>query len=327
MLDLQGRVLRRVEQSAIQPLRLACSRSGLVAFVGETATQPSELWLIDENGERAACVTNLHREYPKAALQSPRLRKFTSFDGRQIEAAFYSPAGLPAGFKPPLVVYVHGGPTGRWADWFYYRVHCLVARGFAVLLPNIRGSTGYGWEFLTANRGDWGGGDYRDVMAGVDDLVRAGLVDGDRVGICGWSYGGYMAAWATTQTNRFRAAVVGAGMSNLQSLFGNELIATSHYDRWFLGLPYEVPRLYRERSPITHISKATTPTLILQGETDPITPAAQSRELYRGLRHYGIESQLVVYPREGHGLREEAHLIDQIDRIARWFENHMEPKR
>jgi dipeptidyl aminopeptidase/acylaminoacyl peptidase len=132
-----------------------------------------------------------------------------------------------------------------------------------------------------------------------------------------------MAAWAITQTDRFKAATVGAGMSDLASLFGTELVQTSNYDRWFFGLPYEDAEAYRKSSPITFVARAKTPTLILQGENDPITPLAQSKQLYRALRHYKVECEMVVYPREGHGIREEKHLIDQIDRTARWFEKHL----
>jgi dipeptidyl aminopeptidase/acylaminoacyl peptidase len=141
------------------------------------------------------------------------------------------------------VVLVHSGPTGRWPDAVFDWAQLLVAHGYAVLLPNVRGSTGYGHRFLELNRADWGGGDFKDVLAGVDALVARGVADPRRVGIAGWSYGGYMAAWAVTQTQRFKAAVAAAGLSNLVSHFGTE--ERSAYDEWFNGPPYEKLEAFR----------------------------------------------------------------------------------
>jgi dipeptidyl aminopeptidase/acylaminoacyl peptidase len=193
-----------------------------------------------------------------------------------------------------------------------------------VIYPNVRGSTGYGHRFVEMNRGDWGGGDFKDVMAGVDYLIKQGLADTDRLGIAGWSYGGYMAEWAITQTNRFKAAVSGAGMADLASEFGTE--DNSAYDEWFYGTPYERPEGFIKSSPITNIKNARTPTLILQGEDDLTDPIGQSQQLYRGLKHYGVETELVVYPREPHGLREEKHLLDRLNRIVAWFDAHLKPR-
>src|SRR5438552_180146 len=153
------------------------------------------------------------------------------------------------------------------------------------------------------NRADWGGADFRDVMAGVDYLVAQKIADPARLGIGGWSYGGYMAEWAITQTNRFKAAVSGAGMANLASEFGTE--AGSSGDQWFFGVPYENLDTFMKSSPVKYLKNARTPTLILQGEADRTDPLGQSQELYRGLKYYGVEAELVLYPREGHGLTAE----------------------
>jgi len=171
------------------------------------------------------------------------------------------------------------------------------------------------------NRADWGGGDFKDVMAGVDFLIARGIADPDKLGIAGWSYGGYMASWAITQTNRFKAAMTGAGLSDLASEFGTE--DQSSYDEWFFGTPYEKPQEFIDSSPITFIKQARTPTLILQGEADLTDPIGQSQQLYRGLKRYGVETDFVVYPREGHGFREEKHQLDVLNRIVDWFEGHL----
>jgi dipeptidyl aminopeptidase/acylaminoacyl peptidase len=216
---------------------------------------------------------------------------------------------------------IHGGPTGNWEDSFESWGQLLATAGYAVFYPNVRGSTGYGYDFMVMNRADWGGGDFKDVMAAVDYLVQIGVADPDRLGIAGWSYGGYMAEWAITQTQRFKAAVSGAGMADLASEFGTEVHPS--YDEWFYGLPYEKPEGFRKSSPITYIKNARTPTLILQGEADVIDPLGQSQQLYRALKRYGVETELIVYPREGHGLKEEKHLLDRLNRIIAWLDKYL----
>jgi dipeptidyl aminopeptidase/acylaminoacyl peptidase len=171
------------------------------------------------------------------------------------------------------------------------------------------------------NRGDWGGGDFKDVMAGVEDLVTKGFADPNRLGIGGWSYGGYMSEWAITQTTRFKAAVSGAGMANLISEYGTEQHPA--YDEWFYGLPYEKPEGFLNSSPFLYISHAKTPTLILQGEADPIDPIGQSQELYRGLKRYGVDTELVLYPREPHGFQEAKHRVDVLKRVVDWYDKHL----
>jgi dipeptidyl aminopeptidase/acylaminoacyl peptidase len=171
------------------------------------------------------------------------------------------------------------------------------------------------------NRGDWGGHDFQDVMWGVKDLVTKGIADPNKLGIGGWSYGGYMTEWAITQTNDFKAAVSGAGMANLISEFGTE--EHPSYDEWFYGAPYEKPEGFLNSSPFLYLKNAKTPTLILQGEADTTDPLGQSQELYRGLKRYGVEVELVVYPREPHGLREEKHLLDLVNRILTWYDKHL----
>jgi dipeptidyl aminopeptidase/acylaminoacyl peptidase len=295
-----------------------------IAFAGETAVQAPEVWLSIEGATQPAAaeaVTHLNESWKQIVLIKPEFLRYKSFDGTEIEAALLKPAGYQIGTKVPLVVIVHGGPTSRWADSFQSWGQLLAARGYAVLYPNVRGSTGYGHRFLEMNRADWGGGDFKDLMAGVDFLIARGIADPDRLGIAGWSYGGYMASWAITQTNRFKAAMTGAGLSDLASEFGTEDGST--YDEWFFGTPYEKPQGFVNSSPITFIKHARTPTLILQGEADVTDPIGQSQQLYRGLKRYGVETQFVLYPREGHGFREEKHQLDVLNRIVNWFEAHL----
>ena len=313
-----GKVVRTT--LPVLPSALAVSSTGTVAVVAQTATRLPEVYL-SSSATEVDRVTDFHGAWAGTSIQVPRLFKYKSFDGTEIEAALLTPADATPARKLPLVVLVHGGPTGRWASGFEPWGQLLVARGFAVLYPNIRGSVGYGHRFIESNRADWGGGDFKDVMAGVDALIAQGVADPDRLGIGGWSYGGYMAAWAITQTDRFKASVSGACMSDLASEFGTESDASG--DEWFYGTPYEHQADFIKSSPITFIKRAKTPTLILQGEADTTDPIGQSQQLYRGLRYGGVPVQFVVYPREPHGLREEKHQVDMLGRMVGWFEQYL----
>ena len=299
---------------------MALTADGEIAYVSQAATHPQEVWLWDRKSAPKQ-VTHLNDSWTQYALIEPEIYKYKSFDGVEIQAALLRPQGADGKAKLPLIALIHGGPTGRWADSVETWGQLLATHGYAVFYPNIRGSVGYGEKFVEANRGDWGGGDYKDVMAGVEDLVRRGIADPDRLGIGGWSYGGYMAEWAITQTKVFKAAVSGAGMANLISEFGTEDHPAG--DEWFYGVPWEKPEGFLNSSPFVYFKNARTPTLVLQGESDTVDPLGQSQELYRGLKRYGVEAEFVVYPREPHGLHEEKHLVDRLNRILAWYDKYL----
>ncbi len=291
-----------------------------IAFVGSSSAEPEEIWL-SEGDKPAQRFSDFNKSLRQLTILQPELFRYKSFDGLEIEGALIKPKGYVSGTRVPLIALIHGGPTGVWQDSIESWGQLLAARGFAIFYPNIRGSIGYGQKFVEMNRADWGGADFKDIMAGVDYLIAQGVADPQRLGIGGWSYGGYMSEWAITQTTRFKAAVSGAGLSNLASEFGTE--AGSSYDQWFFGVPYENLDVFMKSSPIKYLKNAKTPTLILQGEADRTDPIGQSQELYRGLKYYGVEAELVLYPREGHGLTEEKHLIDRLNRIVEWYEKHL----
>jgi len=299
---------------------LALSASGEIAFVSQSATQPQEVWLWDQKSV-ARQVSHLNDSWKQYTLSAPEFYKYKSFDGTEIEAALLKPQGADGKTKLPLIALIHGGPTGRWQNSIETWGQLLAAHGYAVFYPNIRGSVGYGQKFVEANRGDWGGSDFKDVMAGVEDLVKRGIADPNRLGIGGWSYGGYMAEWAITQTTVFKAAVSGAGMADLISEFGTEDHPAG--DEWFYGVPWEKPEGFLNSSPFVHLKNARTPTLVLQGDADTIDPLGQSQELYRGLKRYGVEAEFVVYPREPHGFHEEKHLLDRLNRILAWYDKYL----
>jgi dipeptidyl aminopeptidase/acylaminoacyl peptidase len=302
---------------------MSVSENGDIAYVSQNGTRQQEVWLWDQKTSPQQ-LSHFNDEWKQFTLSVPEYYKYKSFDGTDIEAALLKPQGADAKTKLPLIALIHGGPTGRWSEAIEPWGQLLASRGYAIFYPNIRGSVGYGQKFVESNRGDWGGGDFKDVMAGVKDLVDRGIADPNRLGIGGWSYGGYMAEWAITQTNDFKAAVSGAGMANLISEFGTE--DHPQGDEWFYGVPWEKPAGFLNSSPFLHLKDAKTPTLVLQGDADTIDPLGQSQELYRGLKRYGVESDFVVYPREPHGFQEEKHLLDRLNRILAWYAKYLPTK-
>ncbi|HVR38040.1 MAG TPA: alpha/beta fold hydrolase, partial [Thermoanaerobaculia bacterium] len=227
------------------------------------------------------------------------------------------------GKKVPLVVQVHGGPSSAaMSSWPNLNLAALVASGYAVLLPNPRGSYGQGEAFTQANVKDFGYGDLRDITRGVDAVVATGTIDKDRAGIWGWSYGGYMTMWTVTQTQRFRAAVAGAGIVNWQSYYGQNSI-----DTWmipFFGATvYDDPHIYARSSPIEFIRNVKTPTLVLVGDRDGEVPSPQSFEFWRALKTLGVKTKLVVYPNEGHRIQQPEHRRDIARRLVMWFDENL----
>jgi dipeptidyl aminopeptidase/acylaminoacyl peptidase len=198
----------------------------------------------------------------------------------------------------------------------------LPAKGYFLFLPNPRGSFGEGQAFTQANVKDFGYGDWQDILAGVDEVLATAPVDDHRLGLTGWSYGGYMTMWGVTQTDRFRAAVAGAGIANWSSYYGENKI-----DQWmipFFGKSvYDDPEVYARSAPLTYIKNVKTPTLVIVGDSDGECPTPQSYEFWHALKTLGVETELVVYEHEGHMFVKPAHLRDVIDRAAAWFDGHL----
>jgi dipeptidyl aminopeptidase/acylaminoacyl peptidase len=227
--------------------------------------------------------------------------------------------------KYPLVVGVHGGPgaavQSAWPDSWSFEM-ALPGVGYFLLLPNPRGSFGQGESFTRANVRDFGYGDFKDILAGVDESLKMAPIDSNRLGLTGWSYGGYMTMWGVTQTNRFKAAMAGAGIANYQSYYGENQI-----DQWmipFFGKSvYDDPQVYAKSSPITFIQQVHTPTLILVGDSDGECPTPQSYEFWHALKTLGVETTLVVYEHEGHHIAKPAHQHDRTERTVAWFDAHL----
>lgn len=250
-------------------------------------------------------------------------------EGRSVQGWLLPPKNVDTDRKYPMVVTIHGGPSDaavpRWPGRSPLTAQ-LAAAGYYVFLPNPRGSYGQGETFTQANRKDFGYGDLRDVLAGVDAVIAQNPVDPERLGITGWSYGGYMTMWTVTQTNRFKAAMAGAGIANWKSYYGQNLI-----DQWmipFFGASvYDDPAVYAKSSPIEFIQQVQTPTLILVGERDAECPAPQSYEFWHALRARNVPTELVVYEGEGHALLKQKNRMDLIDRTLAWFARYLAPRQ
>jgi len=250
-------------------------------------------------------------------------------EGFNIQGWLLTLSKVEPGKKYPMVVLIHGGPssavTPDWPAGFGMSraiIAALSSRGYYVLMPNPRGSYGQGEKFTRANVKDFGGGDLRDILAGVDAAIKKYPIDPARLGVTGWSYGGYMTMWTVTQTNGFHAAVAGAGIANWQSYYGQNLIG-----QWmipFFGASvYDDPAVYEKSSPIRFIKNVKTPTLVVVGERDAECPASQSYEFWHALKTLGVPTQLIVYPGEGHLFIKPEHQADRLEQTVGWFDKYL----
>ncbi|MBV9848064.1 MAG: S9 family peptidase [Armatimonadetes bacterium] len=301
------------------------ARSGGLAYVASSATDVPELLWLAPGASESVPLTDLNDDwYEKYRLAETELVSWPSPDGLTIEALLTLPPGYDEGQTYPLIVSLHGGPHGRTVQALspFTTSHVWAAEGYAVLSPNYRGSEGYGEAFGTASRADLGGGDYEDVMAGVDWAVAEGVADPDRLGVIGSSYGGYLVNWIVTKTTRFKAAVSQFGIFSLVTDFSN-----SQAPRWDLeylgGHPWEMPDLYVRHSPASSVQSVRTPVLIMHGDHDPNTFIANSQEMYQALRLQDKTVEFVHYPREGHGFYEPQHRLDEMRRILSWWEKYV----
>jgi dipeptidyl aminopeptidase/acylaminoacyl peptidase len=293
----------------------------MTALVRSSWRNPPEVWAGPIGGWQAKTHANAAI---KPAWGDAKSLHWTS-DGFQVQGWLIYPANFDPSKKYPMVVAVHGGPASAVKPVWPkpgFNPTLLSQQGYFVLWPNPRGSYGQGERFTLANVKDFGGGDLRDILAGVDEAVRVAPVDSQRVGITGWSYGGFMTMFAVTQTNRFRAAVSGAGISNWQSYYGENSI-----DQWMLpyfgASVYDDPAVYAKSSAIDFIKRVKTPTLILVGDRDGECPAPQSYEFWHALKTLGVKTQMVVYENEGHQFHKAEDRKDVLLRTIAWFNGNL----
>lgn len=301
------------------------SRDGKrVAFVWATDHAHGDLY-VAELGGAARRLTDLNpwvRDYDWGEVREITWR---STDGMPIEGILILPVGYQEGTRYPLLLQIHGGPCAAWTRHLHANWHdwgqFMAQRGWAVLMPNPRGSSGKGSDFLCAIRNCYGEPDWNDLMTGVDHVIDQGIADPERMVVGGWSGGGFLTNWTVTHTDRFKAAVSGAGISNWVSFQGTADVR-SVFDG-YLGRVDEDTEHHWRLSPIRYIKHAVTPTLILYGENDQRVPVSQGFEMYEGLKSRGVETQLVIYPREPHAIGERKHQLDLLERVVGWFEGHI----
>ncbi|HEY3601494.1 MAG TPA: S9 family peptidase [Chthoniobacterales bacterium] len=306
----------------------ALARGGKVgALIRSTYVTPPEVW--------AGRIGQWHQLTHNNSELKPTWAKAENVEwtneGERMQGWLLPPAKLEPDKKYPLVVLIHGGPSGvstpEWPAGFGMSraiIGALSEKGYYVFLPNPRGSYGQGEAFTRANVKDFGGGDLRDILAGIDAAIERYPVDRDRLGVTGWSYGGFMTMWTVTQTNRFHAAVAGAGIANWQSYYGQNLI-----DQWmipFFGASvYDDPAVYAKSSPIQFIKQVKTATLVIVGERDAECPAPQSYEFWHALKTLGVATRLIVYPGEGHMFVNPQNQADRLDQMMAWFDKYLSP--
>lgn len=307
--------------------RFSRSPNGSLAVVLEDADHPRDVWLASSSVQPASWkqLTHLHPQAADIEIGQTSVHHWKGADGWEMQGLLITPVGYQPGRKCPLVMWVHGGPTGVSASRYYATFgwnQLLANAGYAVFLPNYRGSVGWGLEFAESNIGDMGGRDFEDMLLGIDSLIAAGIADPDRLAIAGWSYGGFTSAWAVSQTKRFRAAIMGAGISHWLSFHGKSALAD--WDAIHYGAsPYAANGQFQKFSPLTYYENLQTPTLILHGAEDQDVPVEQAYLFHRALKDNGVPTELVVYPREDHAVKERLHLVDMSKRVLAWMQRYL----
>lgn len=300
-----------------------------VAHTFETSNQPAEVYFSDLRRFSKQKVSSLHDQSQFPEMGRTELLTWTSNDGMEIEGLLTYPVGYTEGDRVPLILMVHGGPAGVYSQTWtgsggIYAIQYFAEKGYALLRPNPRGSRGYGKEFRYANFQDWGYGDFEDLMTGVDKVIEMGVADPDRLAEMGWSYGGYMTSWIVTQTDRFKAVSMGAGLSNLVSMVGTTDIPG--YLMGHMGGPYWNGNMeaYERHSAVYFMDNVVTPTQIIHGSGDLRVPLGQGQEFYWALQEKGVDSEMILLPRTGHGPTEPKLIAEVSNRILKWFDKYIE---
>lgn len=295
---------------------------GTIAAVVSEPSRPNEVWVVEAPGPRQLTHTN------QALLDSLRFAevreiKFKSRDGTDVEAFLYTPPDYQQGRRYPTLLRIHGGPVSQYDRSFNFEAQLFAARGYVVVMANPRGSSGYGARFSRAIFADWGTKDYEDVMAAVDEAIRLGYADPQRLGVGGWSYGGILTNYVITKTTRFKAAISGASEALYTSNYGHD-----HYQNLWeieLGVPWRNQKAWDRISPFWSVERITTPTLWMGGERDWNVPIMNSEQMYQSMRRLGRTTQLVVYPGQAHGISKPTYQKDRFERYLAWYDRFLKP--
>jgi len=310
-----GKITRPI-QGQLSARGFCYGPNGMIAASVSRTDLPTEVFLLEN--KRLRQLTKINKEF----LSGIRLAKvlnvqFPSQDGTEVEGFIYLPLGYNESMRYPTLLRIHGGPVSQYRHSFSFDAQLFAANGYVVVMTNPRGSSGYGQEFSRVLWADWGNKDYEDVMAGVDFAIQRGYADPDRLGVGGWSYGGILTDHIITKTDRFKAAITGASEVLYVANYGHD-----HYQlQWEkeLGLPWENRDAWERISPFNKVENIVTPTLIMGGQSDWNVPIQNSEQLYQALKRLGLETQLVVYPGQSHGLRVPSYQKDRLERYLEWY--------
>jgi dipeptidyl aminopeptidase/acylaminoacyl peptidase len=332
--------LFRLDPSTKQPTQLLGGRRKMngfsfdnagrkVAFVATSMTKPTELFVADANGRNEKRLTSFNDKLTSEVAFSDAERfTYPSVGGMEIEGWLMKPYGYQPGRKYPVVLYIHGGPHSQYGEGWFDEFQNLAGQGMFVLFTNPRGSSGYGADFTYATRGRWGAEDYEDLMKAVDLVAKRADVDSTRMGVTGGSYGGFMTAWITTKTNRFKAAETDRMISDWTYWYGaSDAQGLTEFE--FYGKPWDNFAMYDTLSPIRHVTKVRTPTLMVQSEEDFRTPMGNAELWYMALKKMDVPVELVRYPRSTHELSRSGEpwlLVDRLGRIRQWFAYWLQEK-
>jgi dipeptidyl aminopeptidase/acylaminoacyl peptidase len=300
--------------------------SRLAALIG-TPTEPGDLFLVTPGSGPPERLTSLNAKlFAELDITPPEEIEYTSFDGQKIQAWIQKPAGYVAGTRYPLILNIHGGPHAAYGHTFSHEFHLMAARGYVVLYPNPRGSSSYGAEFGNVIQYRYPGDDYKDLMAGVDELERRGIADSKRLGVTGGSGGGLLTNWTITQTDRFAAAVSQRSIADW-SAWWYTADFTLFQPRWFRSPPFRDHDDYTARSPLTFVEKIKTPLMLIEGESDYRTPPAAGGEaMFRALKFLKKPVVMVRFPGEPHELSRSGkpwHRVERLEHIVNWFDKHL----
>lgn len=302
-------------------------KTGDIAFLDSQPQQPTEVYLLPAKPGASAGAVPPQLTYvndaflAKVTLGTVERFKAKSADGTGIDAFLTRPPDAPGASRLPTILRIHGGPVSQYSSGFNLDWQMLAAHGFAVVAANPRGSSGYGRDFSRAIFADWGNKDYDDVLAAVDEVIKRGVADPDRLGVGGWSYGGILTNHVIAKTNRFKAAISGASEFNYLANYGND-----HYQRQWeaeLGLPWQNTELWIKLSPFYRLDKIATPTLVMGGDADLNVPIIGGQQLYQGLKRLGRETELVIYPGETHSIRRPSFQKDRFERYLAWYAKYL----
>lgn len=324
----------RIEEVKLTPAvygGMSLNLSGtMVGFTRQTSDTPGDVFVASVTDFAPIQISRVNGDVKLPATGRTEVIRWKSKDGKEIEGLLTYPVGYQTGQRVPLILNIHGGPAGVFQQTFLggrgvYPLATFAARGYAILRPNPRGSSGYGTEFRRANIKDWGMGDYQDLMTGVDRVIEMGVADPERLGVMGWSYGGFMTSWVVTQTKRFKAASAGAPVTNLMSFNGTADIPSFVPD-YFGGQSWDVIDVYQKHSPMFNVKGVSTPTMIQHGEADVRVPISQGYEFYNALKTQGVPTRMLVLPRQPHGPTEPKMQLAAMKANLEWFDKYLGSK-